>query len=240
MSAPSNEHVVVLTGAGISADSGVETYRDAGGLWEGHRFEEVATPEAWARDPELVWRFYQARRAQLGDVEPNAAHRAIARLQSELGARGGACTLVTQNVDDLHQRAGVDVIAMHGELRRLRCEECGERFDDADSLDPDRWVPCPACGHDRVRPDIVWFGEMPYGLDRIERAVATATVFVAIGTSGAVYPAAGYLGYARAAGVRTIVQGLAEPDNLHPADEFRAGRASEVVPALVEELLGGR
>jgi len=231
------EHVVVLTGAGISADSGVDTYRDAGGLWEGHSFEEVATPEGWERDRPLVWRFYQQRRRQVRGVEPNAAHVALAGLAHELEARGGRLTLVTQNVDDLHQRAGSEVIAMHGELLRLRCEACGERFLEETTFDVDAFVACPACGHEPCRPDVVWFGEVPYGLDEIERALATATVFVAIGTSGAVYPAAGFLSYARAAGVRTIVQGLAEPDNLHPRDEFREGRASEVVPRIARELL---
>lgn len=234
-----SEHVVVLTGAGISADSGVDTYRDAGGLWEGHSFEEVATPEAWERDRALVWRFYQARRRQVRGVDPNAAHRALAGLARDLEERGGRLTLVTQNVDDLHQRAGSDVIAMHGELLRLRCEACGTRFPEHETLDADRFVACPSCGHEPCRPDVVWFGEVPYGLDGIERALATATVFVAIGTSGAVYPAAGFLSYARAAGVRTIVQGLAAPDNLHPADEFREGRASEVVPELARELADG-
>ncbi|MEM9380221.1 MAG: NAD-dependent deacylase [Planctomycetota bacterium] len=228
----------MLTGAGVSADSGVDTYRDAGGLWEGHRFEEVATPEAWADDRALVWRFYQLRRAQMATVEPNAAHRALARLEQELEERGDTFTLVSQNVDDLHQRAGSTVLAMHGQLAQLRCEACGNRFVDGEHLDVDTFVACPACGHEPVRPDIVWFCEMPYHLEEIERAVARATHFVSIGTSGAVYPAAGYLAYARANGARTICQGLAEPDNLHPRDEFRAGRASEVVPALVDELLG--
>lgn len=231
-------HVFVMTGAGISADSGVDTYRDAGGLWEGHSFEEVATPEGWAADRALVWRFYQQRRAQMATVEPNAAHRALVRLERELAERGEGFTLVTQNVDDLHQRAGSTVLAMHGELARLQCESCGTTFVDRDNLETEVYVACPSCGHEPVRPDVVWFGEMPYHLNEIERAVATATEFLAIGTSGAVYPAAGYLSYARAAGARTICQGLAEPDNLHPADEFRAGRASEVVPALVDELLG--
>ncbi|MEC8513460.1 MAG: NAD-dependent deacylase [Planctomycetota bacterium] len=236
MSAP---RVVVLTGAGISADSGVDTYRDAGGLWEGHRFEEVATPEAWERDRHLVWRFYQLRRKQVRGVEPNAAHIALARAQQELEAAGGSLTLVTQNVDDLHQRAGSEVLAMHGELLRLRCEACGARPSDTDHLEEDVFVPCPCCGHEFLRPDVVWFGEMPYHLDVIERAVAGATLFIAIGTSGAVYPAAGYLSYARAAGIPTIVQGLAEPDNLDPRDRFVQGRAAEAVPRLLDEVLGG-
>lgn len=233
----SGRHVVVLTGAGISADSGVDTYRDAGGLWEGHRFEEVATPEAWARDRGLVWRFYQLRRQQLDAVEPNAAHRALVRLEEELGARGEGFTLVTQNVDDLHQRAGSTVLPMHGELARLRCETCGARPVDREHLAEDEFVDCPSCGAGPLRPDVVWFGEMPYHLPEIEAAVARCTHFIAIGTSGAVYPAAGYLSHARAGGAWTACQGLAEPDNLDPRDAFLGGRASEVVPALVEDLL---
>ncbi|MEM8712492.1 MAG: NAD-dependent deacylase [Planctomycetota bacterium] len=233
-----SQHVVILTGAGISADSGVDTYRDSGGLWEGHRFEEVATPEGWAADVNLVWRFYQLRRAQMASVEPNAAHRALVDLAEGLREAGGSLTLVTQNVDNLHQRAGSEVLAMHGRLSHLRCESCGAVFEDSEHLEVDEFVACPSCGHSPVRPDVVWFGEMPYFLDEIERAVARAQTFIAIGNSGAVYPAAGYLSYARANGARTIVQGLAEPDNLDPRDEFLAGRASEVVPGLVAELLG--
>ena len=138
------EHVLVLTGAGVSADSGVRTFRDAGGLWEGHRVEDVATPEGWARDPALVWRFYQQRRAQLREVAPNAAHRALAAFAAAATAAGVGCTLVTQNVDDLHQRAGSAVLAMHGELLRLRCEGCGEVVVDRERLDPERFAPCRA------------------------------------------------------------------------------------------------
>ncbi len=231
------QHVVVLTGAGISADSGVETYRDSGGLWEGHRFEEVATPEGWAADRALVWRFYQLRRAQMATVEPNAAHVALVRLAEGLEARGGSLTLVTQNVDDLHQRAGSEVLAMHGQLCQLKCEVCGAVVVDREHLKVDEFVTCGGCGHGPLRPNVVWFSEVPHYLDEIERAVSMATTFVAIGTSGAVYPAAAYLSYARAAGKKTIVQGLAEPDNLDPRDEFLAGRASEVVPSLVDRLL---
>ena len=221
--------VVVLTGAGISADSGVATFRGGGGLWEGHRVEDVATPEAWARDPELVWRFYQRRRRQLGEVAPNAAHEALVRL-----AEAVDLTLVSQNVDDLHQRAGSDVLAMHGQLRRLKCEACGATFDDADSLDEDAFVPCGACGFERLRPDVVWFGELPYHLDAIEAALRAAHHFVTVGTSGVVYPAAGYLEWARAAGLPTWVQALDEPENVHPRDTFLPGRAAEVLPAQVD------
>lgn len=232
------QRIVVLTGAGISADSGVDTYRDSGGLWEGHRFEEVATPEGWAADRALVWRFYQLRRAQMATVEPNAAHRALVHLAEGLAAQGGSLTLVSQNVDDLHQRAGSDVLAMHGQLRELLCEGCGAIVEDREHLAVDEFVTCQACGHRPLRPNVVWFSEVPHYLDDIERAVARATTFVAIGTSGAVYPAAAYLAYARANGAKTIVQGLAEPDNLDERDEFLVGRASEVVPGLVQRLLG--
>lgn len=227
--------VVVLTGAGISADSGVRTYRGGGGLWEGRSMEDVATPEAWARDPAGVWRFYQQRRAQLGQVDPNAAHHALARLERELAAAGGALTLVSQNVDDLHQRAGSTVLAMHGQLRRLLCERCGERVEDAVRVDPEVLLPCEACDFEHLRPDVVWFGEVPHDLDAIEAALREADHFAAVGTSGVVYPAAGFLEWARAAGVTTWVLGLEEPENVHPRDRMVLGRAAEVVPAWVEE-----
>lgn len=229
--------VVVLTGAGISADSGLATFRGAGGLWEGHRVEEVATPEAWAREPRLVWRFYQMRRAQLGAVGPNAAHLALARLERALADAGHEFTLVSQNVDDLHQRAGSSVIAMHGQLVRLRCERCGRRVDDREHLDAELFVPCDGCGYERLRPDIVWFGEVPLGLERIEQAMQACTHFVSIGTSGAVYPAAGLLAMARACGASTWVNSLDEPDNLHAQDVFARGCAAEVVPPQVERWL---
>lgn len=232
----SGARMVVLTGAGISADSGVPTFRGTGGLWEGQRLEEVATPEAWARDPRKVWRFYQERRRALRAVRPNAAHHALVRLERWLAERGGELTLVTQNVDDLHQRAGSSPLAMHGQLAVLRCEQCGARLRDLESTDPEVFRPCPACSHERMRPDVVWFGEQPYHLEAIEAAVLGCTHFWAVGTSGAVYPAAAYLELARARGARTLVQALEEPLNLDPADEFVPGRASEVVPALVGRL----
>ncbi len=232
----SHHHVLVLTGAGVSADSGVRTFRDAGGLWEGHRVEDVATPEGWSRDPALVWRFYQERRAQLRTVEPNAAHRALAAFARALAAAGHATTLVTQNVDDLHDRAGSDVLHMHGELARLRCEHCGQVVVDRDRVDPTCFLACAACGHARLRPHIVWFGEVPFHLDAIERALRSATHFVAIGTSGQVWPAAGMLQHARAAGAVTWVQSLDAPANLDARDRFRQGRAAVAVPTLLAEL----
>ncbi|MBP8302324.1 MAG: NAD-dependent deacylase [Planctomycetes bacterium] len=231
-----NHHVVVLTGAGISADSGVRTFRDAGGLWEGHRVEDVATPEGWARDPRLVWSFYQQRRRQLREVEPNAAHVALAEFERALEAAGHEFTLITQNVDNLHDRAGSRVLHMHGELQSLRCERCELVFEDTLHLDPGRFVECPECAHARLRPHIVWFGEVPFHLDAIAEVMATCTHFLAIGTSGQVWPAAGMLHSARARGAATFVQALEPPQNLDPQDRFCEGRASVVVPVMLAEL----
>jgi NAD-dependent deacetylase len=229
--------VVVLTGAGVSADSGLATFRGAGGLWEGHAIEDVATPEAWARDPARVWRFYQMRRASLQRAQPNAAHVALARLERELSARGVPFVLATQNVDDLHERAGSRPLHVHGELAVLACERCGGRVRDVTELDPERFVACGACGAPRLRPDVVWFGEIPLHLEEVERAVEACTLFAAIGTSGVVWPVAGWLGLARASGARTVVASLDAPENIDPADEFRPGRAAETVPRWVEEVL---
>jgi NAD-dependent deacetylase len=228
-------NVVILTGAGVSADSGVQTFRDAGGLWEGHRVEDVATPAAWHRDPETVWRFYQLRRAQLRTVEPNAAHRAIAALENKLRASGHGFVLITQNVDDLHQRAGSTVFPMHGELRVLRCEACDTRVDGLDYLDVDKFLPCPKCRHPKLRPDIVWFGEVPYHMDEIHDAVDDATHFISIGTSGVVYPATGLLAQARQVGAKTWVNSLDAPENLGSSDVFLPGRAVEVIPRFCDD-----
>ncbi len=229
-------HVVVLTGAGVSADSGVATFRDAGGLWEGQRPEDVATPEAWTRDRAMVWRFYQKRRAQLATVQPNAAHRALATFATRCARSGVRFMLITQNVDDLHARAGSVALPMHGELASLRCERCGARVRDLDHVDPAQFSPCAACGHEALRPDIVWFGEAPYFLAEIEAAMSTCTHFLAIGTSGNVWPAAGLLGAARGRGATTYVQALEEPSNLDPRDRFVVGRAAVEVPPMLAEL----
>jgi NAD-dependent deacetylase len=226
-------HLVVLTGAGVSADSGVATFRGAGGLWEGQRIEELASPAAWQRDPQRVWRFYQQRRQQLLTVQPNPAHRALFDLERALLARGRRFTLISQNVDDLHQRAGSQPIAMHGQLLELACEACEGLWEERHSLDPESFVICPACGHPRLRPAVVWFGEFPRHMERIESALASADTFLSIGTSGLVYPAAGFLHTARSNGATTLVNSLDPPENLHPADIFLPGRAAEVVPALV-------
>jgi NAD-dependent deacetylase len=228
-------NIVILTGAGVSAESGVATFRGPDGLWEGHRVEDVATPEAFRRDPELVQSFYDARRARLGEVEPNAAHRALARLDSEWP---GELLIVTQNVDDLHERAGAKrVLHMHGELRSVWCLACDARSEwERDLLSGPA---CPACGEEgRLRPDIVWFGEMPYEMERIERALATCDLFVSIGTSGAVYPAAGFVQTARYAGARTLELNLEPTLGSVFFDEVRTGPAGKLVPAWVDELLG--
>ena len=229
-------NIVILTGAGISAESGLATFRGPDGLWEGHRVEDVATPEAFRRDPALVQAFYDARRARLKEVEPNAAHLALARLDADWP---GELLIVTQNVDDLHERAGAArLLHMHGELKSAWCLACGARMRWEESLS--EAPPCPACettGH--LRPDIVWFGEMPYEMERIDRAVTAADIFVSIGTSGAVYPAAGFVQTARYAGARTL------EINLEPSlgsvffDETRIGPAGERVPEWVEEMLAG-
>jgi NAD-dependent deacetylase len=226
-------NIVILTGAGISAESGVGTFRDAGGLWEQHRVEDVATPEAFARDPDLVLRFYDMRRAFVQQVEPNAAHFALA----ELDARWpGELTIVTQNVDDLHERAGAKrLIHMHGEHLSAWCNVCDARGEWRATLL--NRPPCPACGAAALRPDIVWFGEMPYRMDEIEAAVARADLFVSIGTSGAVYPAAGYVRTARHYGARTLELNLEPSQGSHFFDESRMGAATELVPAWVAELL---
>lgn len=226
--------VVVLTGAGVSAESGLKTFRDEGGLWEGHDVKKVATPEAFARDPDLVHRFYDARRRQLREVEPNAAHRALARLEHE---SGHDVLLVTQNVDDLHERAGSrDVLHMHGELLKARCLACGARVEWREDLLPR--PPCPRCGTPALRPDVVWFGEVPYHLDAIYDALWDCDVFAAIGTSGVVYPAAGFVRTARSAGARTIEMNLGASEAASAFDEVREGSATVTVPAWVAELMG--
>ncbi len=227
---------VVLTGAGISAESGVPTFRDAGGLWEGHRVEDVATPEAFERDPDTVHRFYDARRRAVALVEPNPAHLALARLERELGDE---LLVVTQNVDDLHERGGSRrVVHMHGELLRALCTSCGAQSSVTAELI--ERPPCPQCGRRMLRPDVVWFGEMPYQLDVIDEALLACDVFAAIGTSGGVYPAAGFVMTAAAAGAHTIELNLAASEITPLFDEVRHGPASVVVPSWVDEVLAGR
>lgn len=234
-----DKYIVVLTGAGISAESGLATFRGPDALWEGHRVEDVATPEAFARNPDLVHDFYNLRRAALATVAPNAAHVALARLEKELEARGGQVLLVTQNVDDLHERAGTrNLVHMHGALRGGWCRSCSARCDWAGEMG--RGSVCPVC--DRagyMRPDIVWFGEMPYAMDRIDAALAACDLFVSIGTSGNVYPAAGFV-----SAVRYYRKAHTLELNLEPSmgsahfHETRHGPASALVPQWVESLLG--
>jgi NAD-dependent deacetylase len=225
--------IVVLTGAGVSAESGVPTFRDADGLWEGHRLEDVATPEAFEHQPMVVHRFYDARRAALAGVEPNPAHRALARLEEAIG---DDLLVVTQNVDDLHERAGsTRVLHMHGRLRAAWCRACDGRSDWYADL-ADR-PPCPRCGATELRPDVVWFGEVPYEMDRISGALDEADLFVSIGTSGAVYPAAGFVEHAAAAGARTLELNLEPSAGTHLFDDARHGPASVLVPEWVGALL---
>ncbi len=233
---PAVRNIVILTGAGISAESGVPTFRGPDGLWEGQRVEDVATPEAFARNPPLVQRFYDERRAALGRVMPNAAHLALARLDAQWP---GALLLVTQNVDDLHERAGSRrLLHMHGELKRALCTACGAAPPWTGTLG-DR-PPCPRCDRPRLRPDIVWFGEMPYHMDEIETAIAGADLFVSIGTSGAVYPAASFVGLANAGGAETLELNLDASAGTPLFDMARHGAATALVPAFVASLLEGQ
>lgn len=229
-------NIVILTGAGISAESGVPTFRGPDGLWEGHRVEDVCTPEAFVRNPALVQHFYDARRAALAHVEPNQGHLALAQLDREWP---GDLLLVTQNVDDLHERAGVQrLLHMHGAMKSVWCRACDARSAWAAPLGD---APaCPACGvSGRMRPDIVWFGEMPYGMNRIEQALAKADLFVSIGTSGAVYPAAGFVQTARYHGAQTLELNLDPSAGSFYFHETRIGPAGRLVPEWVEAMLAG-
>ena len=228
-------NIVILTGAGVSAESGLATFRGPDGLWEGHRVQDVCTPEAYRRDPALVHAFYDARREKLGTVQPNAAHHALARLDAEWR---GDLLLVTQNVDDLHERAGSKrLLHMHGELARGWCLACGEKF--AWEGPMGEGAVCAACGAaGHVRPDIVWFGEMPHEMERIDQAIQRADLFVSIGTSGAVYPAAGFVQTARYCGAKTLEMNLEPSLGSYFFDESRTGPAGKLVPQWVDELLG--
>ncbi|HEX7875208.1 MAG TPA: NAD-dependent deacylase [Sphingobium sp.] len=227
-------NIMILTGAGISAESGLATFRGPDGLWEGHRVEDVCTPEALARNPTLVHRFYDERRAKLREVAPNPAHKALAALDAHWP---GELLVVTQNVDDLHERAGAKrLIHMHGELRSALCAHCGKAVPWADPLPPG--ATCAGCGQRTLRPDIVFFGEMPYEMDVIDEALRRADLFVSIGTSGAVYPAAGFVQTARHVGARTLELNLDPSAGSFYFEESRIGPASELAPAFVRELLG--
>ncbi|MEL6877208.1 MAG: NAD-dependent deacylase [Pseudomonadota bacterium] len=238
---PDIHNIVILTGAGISAESGIDTFRDAGGLWEQHKVEDVATPEGFARDPDLVLGFYDMRRDALAKVEPNDAHRALARLEREfVKTPGRELLLVTQNVDDLHERGGAqNVLHMHGELKSALCLSCEirSRWDAAMSAQNGQRPPCPVCQAPSLRPDVVWFGEMPYQMDRIYASLLKTDLFVSIGTSGAVYPAAGFVQEARAAGAKTLELNLEPSGGSHHFHEARHGPAGQLVPQWVDEVL---
>lgn len=230
---PLRRRIAVLTGAGISAESGLATFRAAEGLWERHRIEDVATPEAFARDPALVHRFYNARRAAAAAAQPNAAHFALARL-----AQAHDLVLITQNVDDLHERAGSpDVIHMHGALSRALCAACGHRWPAPAVMAPGD--PCPACAAPATRPDIVWFGEIPQQMEPIWQALQDCEIFVAIGTSGQVWPAAGFAQHAARMGADCVEMNLEASAVARDFDRHITGPASKTVPEWVDGLTGG-
>ncbi|MBT0958753.1 NAD-dependent deacylase [Alphaproteobacteria bacterium KMM 3653] len=227
-------HIVILTGAGLSAESGLGTFRDKGGLWETNDLAKLATPEGFAEDPARVHAFYNARRDNAARAEPNPAHHALHHLSAQ---HEGRVTLITQNVDALHERAGSeDVIHMHGALHGALCAACEHRYPAPPQMQASD--PCPNCGAPRTRPDIVWFGEIPYQMERIEGALLSADLFVAIGTSGSVYPAAGFVQLARAVGAQTLEINLDPSDVASDFDTATYGPASETVPAWVDQMLG--
>jgi len=227
-------NIVVLTGAGLSAESGLSTFRDKDGIWAKYDYREVATPEGFRANPALVHDFYNQRRHAHTDVKPNAAHFALARLERE---HSGSVAIVTQNIDALHEAAGSKhLIHMHGELLKALCVRCGERC--AWTGDLSLETSCPACDHaGGMRPDVVWFGEMPYEMERISAALADADLFVSIGTSGNVYPAAGFVADARAAGAHTVELNLEPSEGASIFHEALYGRATQIVPAFVDDLL---
>lgn len=232
-----NSKIVVLTGAGISAESGLKTFRDNDGLWENHPIEDVATPEGFLRDPELVYKFYNERRQQLqsANVKPNLAHKALANLEASLAK--DSVLVVTQNVDNLHERAGTkNVLHMHGELLSARCIKSHQKVPMLTSFDQN--FACTCCEPaQNMRPDIVWFGEMPFFMDQIYNSLSQADMFISIGTSGSVYPAAGFVQEACANGAHTIELNLEPSEGHSNFDSARYGLASEIVPQFVEELL---
>jgi NAD-dependent deacetylase len=228
-------NIVILAGAGLSAESGLGTFRGAGGLWENFSIEDVATPEGFARDPVRVHEFYNLRRRRHQTAQPNAAHLALARLEAE---HGGTVLTVTQNIDALHEAAGTKhLIHMHGELGRALCAACGASV--AWKQDLSIGTLCEACGEAAMRPDVVWFGEMPRDMERIFAALATCDLFISIGTSGTVYPAAGFVMEARAAGAHTVELNLEPSDGADLFLERIEGPATEIVPAYVGRLLAG-
>ncbi len=233
------DRVFALTGSGISAESGIPTFRGPGGLWRGYRVEQVACPEAWQRDPEMVWQFYSMRREKAAAARPNPAHRALAELEQAIGERLYLCT---QNVDALHEQAGSErVVHMHGELFKSRCaNECGRApFDDAGLYPTRPAIPHCPCGG-LMRPHICWFGEVPFALDAIFGELRRCTIFVCVGSSGVVAPAASFARAARAGGARTFYVGPEEPANRSDFDQCFAGKAGEVLPTLFEVAAAAR
>ena len=224
----------MLTGAGVSAESGLRTFRASDGLWEDHKIEEVATPEGFARNPELVQRFYNERRRALARAQPNAAHLALAQFEARRAQGDDNFLLITQNIDDLHERAGSRRLChMHGELLKMRCLQCGQSAPIAGDISAA--TACPHCAAaENCRPDIVWFGEIPYEMERIGAALKTCALFVSIGTSGNVYPAAGFAQLARHAGARCVLLNL-EPTG-GDFDEAIHGKATEIVPKFFAAL----
>ena len=227
------DRLFVLTGAGISAESGLATFRGSGGLWNGYRVDQVATPEAWHADPELVWRFYSMRRRDALAAQPNVAHLALAKIEHKLGNNFYLCT---QNVDDLHERAGsLRVHHMHGSLFESRCTNCDKPFPDQSFYeDPHNLPTCKSCGHP-IRPHIVWFGEIPLDMDTIYRKLDRATVLLVVGTSGSVYPAAGFVHIANQRRIHTVYVGPEEPLNREAFDEILLGNATQVLPSLLRQ-----
>ena len=233
-------NIFVLTGAGVSAESGLGTFRDKDGLWSRFDPMKLATPEAFAHDPDQMHAFYNMRRQNLLAAEPNAAHRALAHLEADLAERGGNLFLCTQNIDDLHERAGSQrVVHMHGELLKARCTACGDTMPWREDLGVD--VPCPACRYSGgLRPHVVWFGEMPLEMERIYAALADCALFVSIGTSGNVYPAAGFVQEARINGAHTVELNLEPSEGATLFAEKIYGAATSEVPAFVDRILATR
>ncbi len=233
-------NIFILTGAGVSAESGLSTFRDKDGLWERFPIEEVATIQGYERNPARVLEFYNLRRSKHGDVKPNAAHFALAKLQRVWAEHGGIVTICTQNIDGLHEQGGAqNVMHMHGEIGKFRCHDCGDLQPADGDLSLD--LGCGACGRiGGIRPHVVWFGEMPLVMDEIYEALASANLFVSIGTSGAVYPAAGFVAAARQGGVPTMELNLEPSENAHLFNDARYGKAGEIVPAWVDELIALR
>jgi len=231
------QHIVILTGAGLSAESGVSTFRDKDGIWSKYDYRDVATPQGFARNPQLVHDFYNERRRAHAGVKPNAAHVALARIERE---HAGDVVVVTQNIDALHEAAGsINLIHMHGELLSALCAACGARHAWEEDLGVE--TACIACGKTGgMRPDVVWFGEMPYHMERIAEALAAADLFLSIGTSGNVYPAAGFVAEARTHGAHTVELNLEPSDGASFFAEAIHGPATQIVPAFVERLLSAR